>query len=100
MEIYVRVQEDGCGQTAWYNEEDNESFLMDGKDLFCIDDYHGDYPRGTAFNTVKKAKTAGRYAKCLMEDEGVLGKVKVTYWRFIRNELVETKFTKDDKIKK
>ena len=99
MEIYVRVQEDGCGQTAWYNEDVHESYLMDGKELWA-EGYNGDYLRGTAFKNAAKAKAAARKAKQLMEYDGATGKIKATFWRFVKGELVETKFTKDGKIKR
>ena len=78
MEIYVRVQEDGRGQTAWYNEDIHESYLMDGAELWA-EGYNEDYLRGTPFNSYAKAKAAARKAKQLMEYDGATGKVKATF---------------------
>ena len=101
MEIYVRVHDDGSGQIAWWNDNGDESYLMDGAELFAEGTYGGDdYFRGTPFKTFKDVKRAGSRAKYAMEYDGALGKVYVTYWRYRNGTLVETKFTKDGKIKK
>lgn len=101
MQIYVRVQEDGFGQTAWFNDDGDECYLMDGKELFAEGQYGGDdYLRGTPFSTYKKAKRAAAEAKSMMESDGAAGKVTASFWRYVNGKFVETKFTRDGKIRK
>ena len=99
MEIYVRVHSEDDGSVAWWNHEDGESYLMDGKDLWCKDGPYGGYLRGTAFKTVKDAKKAAREAVNLAAFDGMVDP-KATYWRLVGSKLVQTKFTADGKIKK
>ena len=99
MEIYVRVHSEDDGSVAWWNANDIESFLIDGKELWCYDSPSGDYCRGTPFNTVKKAKKEARCAVNLAAHDGMVDP-KATFWRFVRGKLVQTKFTRDGKIKK
>ena len=99
MEIYVRVHSEDDGSVAWWNSDGHESYLMDGKDLWCYDSPYGDYCRGTAFNTVKKARKEARYAVNLAGHDGMVDP-KATFWRYANGKLVQTKFTKDGKIKK
>ena len=100
MEIYIRVHSNDDGSVAWWNSDSHESYLMDGKDLWCYDSpYGGDYCRGTPFNTIKKAKKEAREAIKLAAFDGMVDP-KATFWRYVKNNLVQTKFTKDGKIKK
>lgn len=102
MEIYVQVHSRDDGSCAWYNETETETYLMDGKDLWCIagpNDYHDDYMRGTPFSTVAKAKRAAREAKDLAQWDGMVD-VEVRFWRSVGGDLVLTKFTRDNKIKR
>ena len=98
MEIYVRVHSEDDGSVAWWNSDNHESYLMDGKDLQCYDSPYGDYCRGTPFNTVKKAKKEAHEAVNLASHDGMVDP-KATFWRWVGNKLVQTKFTKDGKIK-
>ena len=98
MEIYVRVHSDDDGAVAWWNANERESYLMDGKELWCCDGPYGDYCRGTPFNTVKKAKKEAREAVNLASFDGMVDP-KATFWRIVNGKLVQTKFTRDNKIK-
>lgn len=98
MEIYVRVHSEDDGTVAWWNADGRECYLMDGKDLWCCDSPYGDYCRGTPFNTVKKAKKEAREAVNLASHDGMV-EPKATFWRFVKGKLVQTKFTRDGKIK-
>lgn len=99
MEIYVRVHSEDDGAVAWWNANDRECYLMDGKELWCYDSPYGDYCRGTPFNTVKKAKKEAREAVNLASFDGMCDP-KATFWRMVNGKLVQTKFTRDGKIKK
>lgn len=98
MEIYVRVHSDDDGKVAWWNYDGNESYLMDGKDLWCYDSPHGDYCRGTPFHSVKEAKCEARQAVIMASYDGDVDP-KATFWRYVRGKLVQIKFTRDGKIK-
>jgi len=99
MEIYIRVHSDDDGKVAWWNSNEMESYLMDGKDLWCYDSPYGDYCRGTAFKSVKEAKRQARQAVLTAGWDGDVDP-KATFWRYVRGKLVQTKFTRDNKIKK
>ena len=99
MEIYVRVHSEDDGSVAWWNANDRECYLMDGKELWCCDSPYGDYCRGTPFSTVQKAKKAAREAVNLASFDGMV-EPKATFWRMVNGKLVQTKFTRDGKIKK
>ena len=101
MEIYVRIHSEEDGTVAWWNydKEDGESYLMDGQELWCLGGPYGEYCRGTAFNSVKEAKREARQAIITAFHDGT-GDPKATFWRFVRGKLVQTKFTRDNKIKK
>ena len=99
MEIYVRVHSDDDGTVAWWNSNERESYLMDGKDLWCCDGPYDDYCRGTPFHTVKEAKRQARQAVLLAGYDGDVDP-KATFWRWVGGKLVQTKFTRDNKIKK
>ena len=99
MEIYIRVHSDDDGAVAWWNSNEYESYLMDGKDLWCTDGPYDDYKRGTAFKTVKEAKREAREAVNLARHDGMVDP-KATFWRWVGGKLVQTKFTRDNKIKK
>ena len=99
MEIYIRVHSDDDGQTAWWNSNERECYLMDGKELWCFDSPYGDYCRGTACKSVKEAKKEAREAIRLAAWDGAVDP-KATFWRYVKGKLVQTKFTRDGKIKK
>ena len=101
MEIYVRVHSDDDGSVAWwnYNKENGESYLMDGKDLWCTSGPYDDYKRGTAFKTVKEAKHEAREAVRTAGWDGMVDP-KATFWRYVNGKLIQMKFTRDGKIKK
>lgn len=99
MEIYVRVHSEDDGAVAWWNSNNLESYLMDGKDLWCYDSPYGDYCRGTPFHTIKEAKRQAREAVKLAGWDGMVDP-KATFWRYVRGKLVQTKFTRDNKLKK
>ena len=99
MEIYVQVISEDDGSSAWWNHEKNESYLMDGKDLWCHDSPYGDYCRGTPFSTAKKARKAAREAINLASYDGMVDP-KARFWRYANGKLVLTKFTRDGKIKR
>lgn len=99
MEIYVRVHSEDDGSVAWWNANNRECYLMDGKELWCCDGPYGDYCRGTPFSTVKKAKKEAREAVNLAGYDGMVDP-KATFWRMVAGKLVQTKFTRDGKIKK
>lgn len=99
MEIYVRVHSEDDGSVAWWNANGRECYLMDGKELWCYDGPYGDYCRGTPFNTVKKVKKEAREAVNLAGYDGMVDP-KATFWRMVSGKLVQTKFTRDGKIKK
>ena len=99
MEIYVRVHSEDDGAVAWWNSNEIESYLMDGKDLWCLEGPYGEYCRGTPFNTVKEAKRQARRAIELAGWDGMVDP-KATFWRYVRGKLVQTKFTRDNKLKK
>ncbi len=99
MEIYVRVHSEDDGSVAWWNANSRECYLMDGKELWCYDSPYGDYCRGTPFSTVKKAKKEAREAVNLAGYDGMVDP-KATFWRMVSGKLVQTKFTRDGKIKK
>ena len=98
MEIYVRIHSKDNGCVAWWNSNGIESYLMDGKDLWCYDGPYGDYCRGTPFKTAKEAKRQAREAVRLAAFDGDVD-AKATFWRMVGGKLVETKFTCDGKIK-
>ena len=100
MEIYIRVHsEDDC-TVAWWNhdKENGESYLMDGKELWCVNGPYGDYCRGTPFHSVREAKQEARQAVIIAGYDGNVNP-KATFWRWVGGKLVETKFTCDGKIK-
>lgn len=99
MEIYVRIHSDDDGTVAWWNHDYYESYLMDGKDLWCTTGPYDDYRRGTAFKTVKEAKHEAREAMRIAGWDGIIDP-KATFWRYVGGKLVQTKFTRDGKIKK
>lgn len=98
MEIFVKTVDKDCGIVAWYNHHDSngESYLYDSKDLETT--AYGEYIlAGTPFKSVVAAKKAGKEAKKLASWDGY--DVVVSYWRYKSGKLVETKFTRDNKIK-
>ena len=99
MEIYVRVHSDDDGTVAWWNANEFESYLIDGKDLWCFDSPHVDYCRGTPFKTVKEAKRQARLAVLTSGWDGDV-EPKATFWRWVGGKLVQTKFTRDGKVKR
>lgn len=99
MEIYVRVHSEDDGSVAWWNSDSRESYFMDGKDLWCLDGPYGDYCRGTAFKSISEAKRQGRAALRQAGWDGMVDP-KVTFWRYVKGELIQTNFTKDNQIKK
>ena len=99
MEIYVRVHSEDDGSVAWWNANDRECYLMDGKELEATTEWGEKYLRGTPFNTVKKAKKEAREAVNLAGFDGMCDP-KATFWRMVNGKLVQTKFTRDGKIKK
>ena len=96
MEIYVRVTDDD-GLCAWYNcdESNGQCYLFDSVEL-----EHWDTGErvGTPCKSAISAKAAGKYAKMIANWDGAVNP-KVKYFRYLRGKLVETKFTKDNKIK-
>lgn len=98
MEIYVRVHSND-GSILWWNSDGYQSYFMDGKDLMNYDGEYGDYCRGTPFKTVKQARKEARTAVNLAVFDGIVDP-KATFWRFVNGKLVQTKFTRDGKIKK
>ena len=100
MEIYIRVHSEDDDTVAWWNhdKENGESYLMDGKELWCFNSPYGDYCRGTPFKTAKEAKRQAREAMRLAAHDGDVDP-KATFWRMVGGNLVETKFTRDGKIK-
>ena len=99
MEIYVRVHSDDDGAVAWWSSNEYESYLTDGKDLWCYDSPYGDYCRGTAFTSIRQAKREAHEAVRIAGWDG-MAEPKATFWRYVRGKLVQTKFTRDNKIKK
>ena len=99
MEIYVRVHSDDDGAVAWWSHEDYESYLTDGKDLWCTTGPYDDYRRGTPFTSVRQAKREARDAVRTAGWDGMV-EPKATFWRYVHGKLVQTKFTRDNKIKK
>lgn len=101
MEIYVKTTPtDSLGRTAWFNDTGNEMYLMDGNSLIAESETTGEiYFRGTPFKTIRDAKRAARDAKRQASWDGD-GNVKVSFWRIVNDKLVETKFTRDNKIKR
>lgn len=98
MEIYIRTMSRDDGRTAWWNKTGVQSYLYDSKTIFA-EAYGDTFLAGTPFHSVKEAKQEARKAKSLAEYDGYVD-VEVTFWRFIRGKLVETKFTRDGKIKR
>ena len=101
MQIYVRVHSDDDGTTAWWNhdKDSHESYLMNGRELWCFDGPYGDYCRGTPFSSVKEAKREARDAVRTAAHDGDVDP-KATFWRWAGGKLVQTKFTRDNKIKR
>ena len=99
MEIYIRVHSDDDGTVAWWNSTEHESYLIDGKELWCCDSPYGDYCRGTPFHSIKEVKRQAREAVRIAGWDGNVDP-KATFWRFVHGKLVQTKFTRDNKIKK
>lgn len=99
MEIYVQVVGKDDGSSAWYTDTGSEAYLTPGRDLWCLDSPSGDYMRGSAFRTVKAAKRAGREARDLACWDGT-SDAEVRYWRYVRGKLVNTRFTRDGRIKR
>ena len=99
MEIYVRVHSEDDGSVAWWNSDNRESYLMDGKELEAMTEWGEEYLRGTPFNNIKAALKAGKEAKSLAGHDGMVDP-KVTFWRMVGGKLIETKFTRDGKIKR
>lgn len=83
---------------CWFNRDGDQSFLDDGKELFA-EGVIGEFARGTPFKNVIAAKRAAREAKRLLAFDGH-SHAKISFWRLLGNKLIETKFTKDHKIKK
>jgi len=94
MKIYIRIHDDD-GIITWWNHTNYESYFMDGKDLISNEDYF----RGTPCTTFKQLKHEAKEAKLLAYHNAFINP-KVTYWRFVNGEFVQTKFTRDGKIKK
>jgi len=94
MEIYVRVDDGGEGDHAWYYKDDIQSYLI-GAFYNCEGEI-----AATAFKTAAEAKRYGKEAKDLMLHDGAFGKVTVSFWRFLHGRLTKTKFDKNGKIKK
>lgn len=99
MEIYIQVCSHDDGSCAWYNETNKEAYLTDGKELWCYDSQYGEYMRGTPFKTIADAKRAAKEAKDLAVWDGMVD-IKINFWRYVNGDLVYTKFTCDNKIKK
>lgn len=99
MEIYIQVVSDDDGSSAWWNVEGRESYLMDGKELEAMTEYGEEYLRGTAFNNIKTALKEAKEAKNLAGHDGMVDP-RVKFWRKVGGKLIETKFTRDGKIKR
>lgn len=99
MQIYIRVHSEDDGSVAWWNANERSAYLMDGKDLWCFNSPYGDYCRGTSFHTVKEAKREACQAIITAGYDGFVDP-KATFWRWVGGKLVQTKFTRDNKIKK
>ena len=94
-QIYVKVREDGFGQSCWLYRDEDQHYL--------VDNFYGKISgeiMPTPAGSAKEARRWAREAKSLMEWDGAPGNVKASFWRFVRGKLVETKFTKDGKIKR
>ena len=100
MQIYIRVHSEDDGSVAWWNADERESYLMDGKDLWCFNSQYDDgYCRGTAFSSVKEAKRQAQPAVDLARWDGMV-EPKATFWRYVHGKLVQTKFTRDGRLKR
>lgn len=101
MEIYIRIDSDDDGYRGWWSFFINgESFLVDGRALWTTSKITGDeYARGTACTSIKQAKREAKVAKDIAGWDGIVDP-KVSFWRQVGNKLIQTKFTRDNKLKK
>ena len=101
MEIYIRIHSDD-GIVGWwtfdFDKSGRENFICEGKELWCCDGVYDDYCRGTACTSVRQAKREARYAVDLCAHDGDPNP-KATFWRMWRGDLVQVKFTRDNRIK-
>lgn len=100
MQIYIRAHYSSAlrKEYCWFNQVGYEFYLEDGEELFA-EGVIGEYARGTPFNNAVAAKRAAREAKRLLAFDGH-SDAKISFWRLVGGSLVETKFTKDNKIKR
>ena len=101
MKIYIRIDSDDDGYYGWWSFDINgESYLVDGRALWTTSASTGEeYTRGTACTSVKQARSEAKLARANARSNGIVDP-KVSFWRQASGELVQTKFTLDNKIKK
>lgn len=100
MEIYIRVDSDDNGYRGWWSFGTNgERYLVDGRALWTTSELTGEeYARGTACTSIKQAKREARIVRDAPGFDGIVDP-KVSFWRQVGSKLVQTKFTRDNKIK-
>ena len=101
IEIYIRIDSDDDGYCGWWSfDTGGESYLVDGRALWTTSKFTGEeYTRGTACTSVKQAKSEAKLARANARSNGIVDP-KVSFWTSSGSELVQTKFTLDNKIKK
>lgn len=99
MEIYIKLTDSDNCTAAWFTDTGTEMYLVDGDELFAESSITGEiYARGTPFKSVVAAKAAAKEARINAIFDGMVDP-KVSYWRMKSGKLIETKFTRDNKIK-
>ena len=101
MKIYIRIDSDDDGYYGWWSFDINgESYLVDGRAFWTTSASTGEeYTRGTACTSIMQAKREAKLARANARFNGIVDP-KVSFWRQASGELVQTKFTLDNKIKK
>lgn len=99
MQIYIRIDSDDDGYRGWWTFDPlGESYLVDGRALWTTSKFTGEeYTRGTACKSAREAKREAKIALSTASHDGIVDP-KVTFWRQVGNKLVQTKFTRDDKL--
>lgn len=100
MQIYIRIDSDDDGYRGWWSFDTTYgSYLTDGRALWTTNKITGEeYSRGTVCTSIKQAKREAKIACCNAGDNGIVDP-KISFWRHVGGKLVQTKFTRDNKIK-
>jgi hypothetical protein len=100
MNIYIRIDSDDSGYRGWWSFGiDGWSYLVDGHALWTVSKITGEeYSRGTACTSIKQAKREAKIACSTANSDGIVDP-KISFWRQVGDKLIQTKFTRDNKLK-